>query len=109
MRTNSLDAAAFRCLAEYSTLIDIYSKIYEKDYDYHIKDYLEELMSFDTAKEVREQHTERINYIKQRIHDKIDKKEIKENVKIRVSRPRNINEEPPKENIKLRVNPHDEY
>jgi len=91
MRTNSIDATAFRCLAEYKTLIDIYSKIYNKDYDYHIKDYLEELMNFDTAKEVREKHTERINYIKERINNKIDKKETKENVVLKMSETHNNN------------------
>ena len=91
MRTNSIDATAFRSLAEYKTLIDIYSKIYNKDYDYHIKDYLEELMNFDTAKEVREKHTERINYIKERINNKIDKKETKENVVLKMSESHNNN------------------
>jgi len=88
MRTNSIDATAFRCLAEYNTLIDIYSKIYDKDYNYHIKDYLEELMNFDTAKEVREKHTERIRHIKERINKKIDKTEAKEN---EVIEPKRVN------------------
>ena len=67
MRTNSIDATTFRCLAEYNNLVIIYSKLYEKDYDYHIKDYLEELIECDTIKEVREKHVERINFINERI------------------------------------------
>jgi len=67
MRTNALDATAFRCLQEYNNLILIYSKVYDKDYDYHIKEYLEELIEFDTLKQVREKHAERIKYINKRI------------------------------------------
>ena len=79
MRTNTIDATAFRCLAQYNTLIDIYSKLYEEDYDDLIKEYLDELINFDTAKEVREKHTERMSYIKDKINEKIDEIEPLEN------------------------------
>ncbi len=46
MRTNAIDATAFRCLQEYSNLIFIYNKVYGKNYDYYIKEYLDELINF---------------------------------------------------------------
>ncbi len=79
MRTNAIDSTAFRCLAEYSNLVKIYSKIYDKDYNYHIEEYLQELISFDTLKQVREKHTERTKYINGRIDKYIEKQ--KKNVK----------------------------
>jgi len=81
MRTNAIDSTAFRCLAEYSNLVKIYSKIYDKDYNYHIEEYLEELISFDTLKQVREKHTERTKYINDRIDKYIEKQ--KKHVKIK--------------------------
>jgi|TARA_R100000084_G_scaffold103021_1_gene58884 hypothetical protein len=103
MRTNSIDATAFRCLAEYHTLVEIYSSLYDKDYSHHINDYLEELIKYDTPKEMRKRHTERIDYIKKRINKRIEKDDVKENIiideapkreniKLKIAKPRNINE-----------------
>lgn len=72
MRTNAIDATAFRCLQEYSNLIFIYSKVYGKNYDYYIKEYLEELINFNTLKEIRDKHVERIDFIKNKIKNKIN-------------------------------------
>ena len=80
MRTNAMDATTFRCIAEYNNLVIIYSKLYEKDYDYHIKDYLEELIECDTIKQVREKHVERIKFISERIDKYLQEK--KKRIKI---------------------------
>ena len=71
MRTNGIDASAFRCLSEYNTIVDIYSLIYKKNYNYHIKEYMEELASYDTAKEIRDRHKKRMDYVKERCRKKL--------------------------------------
>ena len=77
MRTNNIDATAFRCLTQYSNIIFLYTKVYdmpEEHYDYHIKDFLNELDDFDTLKEVREKFKERMTYIKEMIVKRLDEK-----------------------------------
>ena len=110
MRTNSIDATAFRCLAEYKTLVDICIKLYDDD-DLErpsvkaVDNYLDELMGVDTAKEVRDLHKDKLNFIIKKINAVIDltyetqpKKEnvvIEPNNNIRYTlkaRPRNIND-----------------
>ena len=71
MRTNGIDATAYRCLSEYNTLVNIYSLIYKKNYDYHIKDYLEELSQMETPKEIRDRHNKRMGYVKDRCRLKL--------------------------------------
>ncbi len=47
MRTNNIDATSFRCLTQYSNIIFLYTKVYDMEdehYDYHIKDFLNELV-----------------------------------------------------------------
>ena len=63
MRTNTTDATAFRCLAEYSNLVNIYSKLTEEDCESYILCYLHEVVEFDTVKQVRDYHTERIKSV----------------------------------------------
>jgi len=75
MRTNNLDATAFRCLSQYSNIIFLYTKVYDKEeehYDYHIHEFLDELNNFDTLKEIRETFKERMNYINDRIVKRLD-------------------------------------
>ena len=69
MRTNSIDATCFRCLAEYNNLIVIYSKLMKKNYEHLIKEYLTELNLCDTPKEVRTKHRERINFVNEKIDE----------------------------------------
>ncbi len=83
MRTNTIDSTAFHCLTEYSNLVKIYSKIYDKDYNYHIEEYLQELISIDTLKQIREKHTERIKYINGRIDKYIEKQKKKEKADVK--------------------------
>ena len=109
MRTNSIDATAFRCLAEYKTLIDICIKLYEKDdpegpATKSVDIYIEELMSVDTAKEVRELHKNKLKVLVEKINAVIDltyESDEKENVIIEPTnnvrytlktKPRNIND-----------------
>ena len=77
MRTNNMDATAYRCLTQYSNIIFLYTKVYdmpEAHFDYHIKDFLNELDDFDTLKEVREKFKERMTYIKELIVKRLDEK-----------------------------------
>ena len=81
MRTNATDATTFRCLVEYYNLVNICSKLFNKNYDNLIKEYLKELIAFDTLKQVRERHAERIKHINHRIDKYIEKhKNIKINI-----------------------------
>ena len=68
MRTNSIDATAFRCLAEYKTLVDICNKLYDEDDPEGagvkaVDNYLDELMGVNTAKEIRDLHNDKLNVI----------------------------------------------
>jgi len=70
-----MDATAFRCLTQYSDMIFLYTKVYDKEeehYDYHIHEFLDELNTFDTLKEVREKFKERMQYVKERIVKRLD-------------------------------------
>jgi len=67
MRTNAIDSTAFRCLQEVKNLVAIYGKLFKKDYDYHVNDYLEELIECETLKEIREKHEARLKFINDRI------------------------------------------
>tara|TARA_R110000823_G_scaffold208708_1_gene339058 strand:+ start:481 stop:741 length:261 start_codon:yes stop_codon:yes gene_type:complete len=75
MRTNNLDATAFRCLSQYSNIIFLYTKVFDKvdeHYDYHIHEFLDELNNFETLKEIREKFKERMAYINDRIVKRLD-------------------------------------
>ena len=77
MRTNTVDATAFRCLQEYNNLVAIYSKLFKKDYDYHVKDYLDELIECDTLKQIREKHEARVKFINEKIDSYIERENKK--------------------------------
>ncbi len=75
-----IDATAFRCLAEYANLMNIYSKLTAEDCDQHILNYFDEVLELDTAKQVRDYHTERIRKVNEMIDEYIEKKN--KNIKI---------------------------
>tara|TARA_R100000935_G_C2796876_1_gene148563 strand:+ start:8 stop:289 length:282 start_codon:yes stop_codon:yes gene_type:complete len=80
MRTNALDSTAFRCLQEYKTLNDIYEKLFKRDFDYHVKEYLEELIECDTLKQIREKHEARVKFIKDKVDAYIEKQKKNDTV-----------------------------
>ena len=96
MRTNSIDATAFRSLIEYRTLMEIYEGLYNKDRgDAFVNHYADLLNDCETLQDVRELHRKKIQWVKTKINKKIDENNgIKENV---------IIDEPPRENIKLKI------
>lgn len=84
MRTNTIDATAFRCLQEYTNLIIIYNKLFiSNDNINYLVDYLEELINFKTLKDIRDKHMERVNII----NKKIDKHMEDEKNKIKIGCP----------------------
>ena len=77
MRTNTIDATAFRCLQEYTNMVNVYSKLFNKNYDYNIIEYLVELVACDTSKQMRDLHNERMKYINTRIDKHLEKNKSK--------------------------------
>lgn len=105
MRTNTIDATAFRCLAEYKTLIDICLKLYDSnDSDApsikSVDNYLEELINVDTAKEVRELHNKKMAVLLEQINAVIDLTYEPENI---VLEPKKVNFTMPKSNVNLKI------
>jgi len=74
MRTNTIDSLAFRCLTEYKRFVDIYVILKETKLDYLYVEYIEELDSLDTAKEIRKHHKNSLDEMKTNITELIDKK-----------------------------------
>jgi len=74
MRTNTIDALAFRCLAEYKRFVDIYVKLKETPLDYLFAEYITELDDFDTAKDIRNHHKNALAEMKTNINELIDKR-----------------------------------
>lgn len=78
MRTNTIDATAFRCLQEFTNMMNVYSKLLNKNHDFHIILYLGELVACDTAKQMRDLHNERMKNINTRIDEHLEKNKSKE-------------------------------
>ncbi len=74
MRTNTIDALAFRCLAEYKRFVDIYVKLKEIPLDYLCAEYITELDDLDTAKDIRRHHKDALTEIKMNINEQIEKR-----------------------------------
>ena len=74
MRSNSIDAAAFRCACEYRRLMEILIDIEGDEVEGHheeIDDHIEKISRFETLKSINAYHTKAIdtlnNTIKQAI------------------------------------------
>ena len=74
MRTNTIDALAFRCLAEYKRFVDIYVKLMETPLDYLCIEYITELDNLETAKEIRKHHRDALEEVKTNISEQIEKR-----------------------------------
>ena len=80
MRTNAIDALAWRSLVEYKNLLDVLIKLDGDDFDGHdqdLTDHTARLYNLPDAKSIREYQRPKINDIKERINVRIE--EIKKN------------------------------
>ena len=59
-------------------MVNVYSKLFNKNYDYNIIEYLVELVACDTSKQMRDLHNERMKYINTRIDKHLEKNKSKQ-------------------------------